>query len=61
MPVSTIQDNLADGCSEAEILKQYPSLKHDDIRAAVAYGGELSRERIDYLDAVSGFQIHGGL
>ena len=49
--VSTILDNLVDECNEAEILRQYPSLKHDDIRAAVAYGAELARERIIHLDA----------
>lgn len=41
--VSTILDNLADDCTEDEILRQYPSLKHDDIRAAIAYGAELAR------------------
>ena len=49
--VSTILDSLVDECTEAEILRQYPSLKHDDIRAAVAYGAELARERIIHLDA----------
>lgn len=49
--VSTILDNFADECTENEILKQYPSLKHDDIRAAVGYGAELARERMIYLDA----------
>jgi uncharacterized protein (DUF433 family) len=49
--VSTILDSLADESTEAEILRQYPSLRHDDIRAAVAYGAELARERIIYLDA----------
>jgi uncharacterized protein (DUF433 family) len=50
--ISTILDNLADDCPEAEILNQYPSLTHDDIRAAVAYGAELARERMVYLEAV---------
>jgi uncharacterized protein (DUF433 family) len=49
--VSTILDNLADEHEETEILRQYPSLTHNDIRAAVAYGAELARERIIYLDA----------
>lgn len=49
--VSTILDNFADECTENEILKQYHSLKHDDIRAAVGYGAELARERMIYLDA----------
>ena len=49
--VSAILDSLVDECTEAEILKQYPSLGHDDIRAAIAYGAELARERIIHLDA----------
>ena len=44
--VSIILDNLADGASEKEILKSYPSLTPDDIRAAIAYAAELSRERL---------------
>jgi len=43
--VSTILDSLADDCKEDEILRQYLSLKHDDIRAAISYGAELARER----------------
>lgn len=44
--VSVILDNLADGISEAEILKSYPTLKQEDIKAAIAYAAELSRERM---------------
>ena len=44
--VSVILDNLADDVSEREILKSYPSLTSDDIRAAIAYAAELSRERL---------------
>ncbi len=44
--VSVILDNLAEGVSETEILKSYPSLKPDDIKAAIAYAAELSRERL---------------
>jgi uncharacterized protein (DUF433 family) len=43
--VSAILDNLAGGLEAAEILKSYPSLTADDIRAAVAYAAELARER----------------
>ena len=49
--VSVILDNLAEGVSEAEILKSYPSLKPEDIRAAIAYAAELSRERLVPLSA----------
>ncbi len=39
--VSVILDNLAEGLSEEEILKSYPSLVHEDIRAAISYAAEL--------------------
>ena len=44
--VSVILDNLAEGISEGEILKRYPSLKSEDIKAAISYAAELSRERL---------------
>jgi len=44
--VSVILDNLAEGVSEDEILKSYPSLKPEDIKAAISYAAELSRERM---------------
>lgn len=43
--VSLIVDNLASGSSEGEILTAYPSLTRDDIRAALAYAAEMTRER----------------
>ncbi|MCK4331774.1 MAG: DUF433 domain-containing protein [Dehalococcoidia bacterium] len=46
--VSLIVDNLAAGSSEEEILKAYPSLSREDIRAALAYAAEMARER--YVD-----------
>ncbi len=49
--VSVILDNLADGASEKEILKSYPSLAPDDIKAAIAYAAELSRERLIIIPA----------
>lgn len=44
--VSVILDNLAEGISEGEILKSYPSLKSEDIKATISYAAELSRERL---------------
>jgi len=44
--VSVILDNLADDVNKNEILKSYPSLTPDDIKAAIAYAAELSRERL---------------
>ena len=46
IPVSVVLDNLATGISIDEVLKSYPSLTLDAIRAAVAYAAELTRERI---------------
>ncbi|NIM13868.1 MAG: DUF433 domain-containing protein [Candidatus Aminicenantes bacterium] len=43
--VSLILDFLADGMSFEEILDEYPTLTLEDIRAAIAYGAEMSRER----------------
>ena len=42
--ISVILDCLAEGLNEQEILKEYPSLFLEDIRAAIAYAAELSRE-----------------
>ncbi|HEY6321134.1 MAG TPA: DUF433 domain-containing protein [Thermoanaerobaculia bacterium] len=42
--VSVVLANLADGLSVDEIIKEYPSLVPDDIRAAVGYAAELARE-----------------
>ncbi|MFI5404065.1 MAG: DUF433 domain-containing protein [Planctomycetota bacterium] len=46
--VSLILDLLAAGESIDEILKDYPGLEEADIRACIAYGAEMSRER--YID-----------
>jgi uncharacterized protein (DUF433 family) len=44
--VALIVDNLAEGVSEAEILEAYPQLQPQDIRAALAFAAEMTRERI---------------
>ncbi len=44
--VSIILDNLAAGVSEDELLRSYPSLTRDDIRAAMQYAAELAHDRI---------------
>ena len=49
--VSLLLDLLADGMSIPEIIEEYPHLTEDDIRAAIAYGAEMSRER--YVDIKS--------
>jgi uncharacterized protein (DUF433 family) len=44
--VSVLLDNLAAGADVAEILRLYPSLKREDVAAAIAYAAELARERL---------------
>ena len=44
--VSLIVENLADGVTEKELLEAYPQLASDDIRAALAYAAEMTRERV---------------
>lgn len=43
--VSLILDFLANGMSMEELLAKYPQLEMEDIRAAIAYGAEMARER----------------
>jgi uncharacterized protein (DUF433 family) len=49
--VSVVLDNLAAGESPQSILQSYPSLKPDDVQAAMAYAAELARERFIPLPA----------
>jgi uncharacterized protein (DUF433 family) len=43
--VSLVLDFLAEGMTVEEILAQYPDLTAEDIRACIAYGAEMARER----------------
>ena len=43
---SVVLDNLANGATHEEMLASYPSLRSEDIHAAIAYAAELARERI---------------
>jgi len=43
--VSLILDFLASGVTMEELLAEYPQLTAEDVRAAIAYGAEMSRER----------------
>ena len=47
MPVSVIVGSVAEGSSIAEILRQYPTLKRQDVQAALQFAAE----------AVSGFDF----
>jgi len=51
VPVSVILDCLASGLNEDEILRQYPTLTVEVVRAAAAYGAALAREEIHPLPA----------
>jgi len=50
--VSLILDFLASGSTVEEILVEYPQLSEEDVRACIAYGAELARER--YIPLVIG-------
>jgi uncharacterized protein (DUF433 family) len=43
---SVVLDNLAAGVSVEDILKSYPSLSRESVKAAIAYAAELARERV---------------
>jgi uncharacterized protein (DUF433 family) len=44
--VSVVLDNLAGGADVAEIVRLYPSLRAEDVAAAISYAAELARERV---------------
>jgi uncharacterized protein (DUF433 family) len=52
--VSLILDMLAEGMSTADVIKEYPGLEELDVRAAIAYGAEMSRDRYVPIGAASG-------
>ncbi len=46
IPVSVVLDNLAAGLAPEDILRSYPALTEDAIRAAMSYAAELARELV---------------
>lgn len=44
--IAIILDGLAEGLTPEQLIDHYPQLTFDDIRAALAYAAELSRENI---------------
>ena len=44
--VSVILDNLAEGVTAEEIVRDYPPLTLEDVRAAIAYAAALAREEV---------------
>lgn len=51
VPVSVVLDNLAAGETEKRILDQYPTVRPEHLRAAIAYAADLARERIVSIPA----------
>ena len=45
IPVATVVSMVSEGMSEAEIIKAYPDLEHEDIREALRYAADAVRER----------------
>ena len=45
IPVATVVGMVADGMSEEEILAAYPDLEKEDLREALYYAAEATRER----------------
>lgn len=46
LPIAVILDGLAEGFGADELIAEYPQLTREDVRAALAYAAELSRERL---------------
>lgn len=46
IPVHVVLDNLAAGETMETILAQYPTLRPEHLRAALAYAAELAHERV---------------
>jgi uncharacterized protein (DUF433 family) len=44
--VSIVLDGLADGLTAEQIVAEYPTIRVEDVLAALAYAAELARERI---------------
>ena len=49
--VSLVLDFLASGMTFDELLKEYPQLAPEDIRACIAFGSEMTRERTVHVVA----------
>lgn len=51
IPVSVVLDNLAAGLTVEEILRSYPGLTREAVRAADVYAAEVVSERVVLLPA----------
>lgn len=45
IPVATVVDMIADGMTQAEILRAFPDLEEQDLHEALQYAAEAVRER----------------
>lgn len=45
IPVATVVEMIADGMTQAEILKNYPDLETEDIHEALQFAADAVRER----------------
>ena len=54
VPVSVVLDNLAAGLTPDEIVASYPTLALEDVRAAIAYAADLTRDRVIELVRAAG-------
>jgi len=51
IPVSVVLDNLAAGIKNEELIKSYPSLTQESIRACMSYAAELAKDRFLKISA----------
>lgn len=51
--VTTVLDALAAGLTPAEVVRHYPTLTEDGVRAALAYGAWLAKQEVHLLPAGS--------
>jgi uncharacterized protein (DUF433 family) len=51
--VTTVLDALASGLSAAEVVRHYPTLTEEGVRAALAYGAWLAKQEVHLLPAGS--------
>ncbi len=46
LEIAILLDGLAEGLTPEQLIDHYPQLSNDDVRAALAYAAELSRETV---------------
>jgi len=53
VPLRTILASLADGDDEADLLKSFPTLTHEHIRAAIAFAAAAAVDDMPYAESPS--------